>query len=181
MFSMPLTIIDWASVADWVSGIGSLAAAIVALYVANYSQRVKIKGYFGRVFINLRPQNDMLVVTATNVSQRATAVANITLSHGYWRWKESARVEFRKDIGDKLPAPITDGESVRWYIPMENLDQWARELIDVLQMTRLSVATFRIEILTTNGGKTTVWPEKGFRDILVALVKERERAKALAE
>jgi len=177
---MPLTIIDWESVADWVSGLGSLAAALVALYIANYSQRVKIKGYFGRVFINLKAQNDMLVVAATNVSQRTTAVADITLSNGYWRWKESARVEFRKDMGDKLPALITDGETGRWYIPMENIHQWAGDLIDVLNMTRLSVATFRVEILTTGGGKTTVWPEKGFRDILVALVKKKN-AKALTE
>ena len=181
MFSMPLTIIDCGSVADWVSGIGSLAAAVVALYVAHSSQRVKIKGYFGRVFVNLKPQNDMLVIAATNVSQRATAVANITFSHGYWRWKQSARVEFRKDMGDKLPAPITDGESGRWYIPMENLDQWVGSLIDTLNMTRLSVVTFRVEILTTNGGKTTVWPEKGFRDILETLVKEKNNAKALTE
>ena len=75
---MSLAIVNWGSVADWVSGLGSFAAAVVALYVARLSQRVKIRGYFGRVFIEGRPRSDMLVVAVINISQRPTAVASIT-------------------------------------------------------------------------------------------------------
>jgi len=63
---MPLTIIDWGSVADWFSGIGSLAAAVVALYIALYSQRVKLRAWCGHRIIltegSAEPQIDMLAI-----------------------------------------------------------------------------------------------------------------------
>lgn len=36
--------IQWGSVADWVSGIGSLSAAVVALYVALSARRIGYRG-----------------------------------------------------------------------------------------------------------------------------------------
>lgn len=39
--------VNWASVADWVSGIGSFSAAIVALHVAQLSLRIEFDGYCG--------------------------------------------------------------------------------------------------------------------------------------
>ena len=76
--------IDWGSVADWVSGIGSFAAAIVALYVARSAQRVKLNGYCGRRLIIgvAQPQLDVFSVQITNISQRPTVVTNIGFTFG---------------------------------------------------------------------------------------------------
>jgi hypothetical protein len=39
--------INWGSVADWVSGLGSLSSGVIALYLARASQRIRLKGYCG--------------------------------------------------------------------------------------------------------------------------------------
>jgi hypothetical protein len=39
--------INWGSVADWVSGLGSFSAVIVALYLSRSAQRVRLRGYCG--------------------------------------------------------------------------------------------------------------------------------------
>jgi hypothetical protein len=182
---MPLTIIDWGSVADWVSGLGSLAAAVVALYVARFSQRVKLRGYCGRRIIitegGAEPNVDVFAISATNTSVRPTTVTNIVFVSGIWRWKQHLFVKFSRDIGNVLPTPLSDGQPGEWYVPMGESNKFARNIVDKVKMTRFSAATFRVQILTSNGGTTTLWPEKRFRNLLLSLVKEKKSAKALTE
>jgi hypothetical protein len=67
---MLVTIVNWGSVADWVSGIGSLSAAIVALYIALFSQRVKLRGSCGRGLIITEgggDRIDVLTISAINI------------------------------------------------------------------------------------------------------------------
>jgi hypothetical protein len=169
---MPLTIIDWGSVADWFSGIGSLAAAVVALYIALYSQRVKLRAWCGHRIIltegSGEPQIDMLAISAINISPRPTTIANINFTYGDWRWKKYLFVKFERNIGNVLPTPLSDGETGSWYIPIGPSNQWARGLIDEFKLTRFSVDTLRVQIHTSNGGATVIRPEKEFRDTLTA-------------
>ena len=44
---MNICTINWGSVADWVSGLGSLSAVIVALYLSKESMRVRLQGSAG--------------------------------------------------------------------------------------------------------------------------------------
>lgn len=174
---MSLTIIDWGSLADWVSVIGALAAAVVlTLYVARFSQRVRLRGYCGRRLIvgRGRPQIDVLAVSVTNISLRPTEVINIVFTCGIWRWKRHVLVKFMQDMGHNIPQPLSDGETGYWYVPMGESNNFARGLIDGLKITRFSVATLRVQILTSNGGTTMLWPEKSFRDTLMSLVKEKK-------
>lgn len=39
--------ITWGSIADWVSGLGSLFAGVIALYLARASERIRLNGYVG--------------------------------------------------------------------------------------------------------------------------------------
>jgi hypothetical protein len=185
MHFMPLTIIDWGSVADWVSGLGSLAAAIVALYVARFSQRVKLRGYCGKRIIltegGAEPNIDAFAIYAINTSMRPTTITHIGLVCGFWRWKQHASVRFMRDIGSILPTPLSDGQYGEWYVPMRESNNFARDLVDKLQLTRLSAPTLRVQILTSNGDTTTLWPEMGFIKLLLSLVKEKNAPKALTE
>jgi len=176
MDSLSLTIIDWGSLAAWVSGIGSLAAAVVALYVARFSQRIRLRGYCGRRLIVGRgqPQIDVLAVSVTNISPRPTEVIDIVFTCGIWRWKRHVLVKFMQDMGHDIPQPLSDGETGYWYVPMGESNKFARGLIDGLKITRFSVATLRVQILTSNGGTTVLRPDKSFRDILMSVVKEKE-------
>jgi hypothetical protein len=73
---MSMSDINWGSVADWVSGLGSLSAGIIALYLARASQRIRLKGYCGlRMIVGFgnTPQ-EVVSFVVTNVGTRSTVI-----------------------------------------------------------------------------------------------------------
>jgi hypothetical protein len=184
MQSMLVTIVNWGSVADWVSGIGSLSAAIVALYIALFSQRVKLRGSCGRGLIITEgggDRIDVLTISAINISPRPTTITNVVFTCGVWRRKHYYFVKFMRDTSTDIPTPLSDGQPAHWHIPMGPSNHWARQLVNDLKMTRRSVTTLRVRIYTSNGGTTVIRPDKDFRDTLMALVEENKIAKVLTK
>ena len=168
--------IDWGSIADWVSGVGSLAAAVVALYVAHSSQRVKLRGYCGHRLIigGGQPQLDVFAVSVTNISQRPTIVTNIGFTFGLWRWKRHGIITFMQDdIGHGIPKPLSDGETGNWNARLGKDNKWITDLVEKFAVTRFSVMTWRIHVHTSNGGTTTLRPERNIRDMVLACVASR--------
>ena len=172
-----MTEVEWGSVADWVSGIGSLAAAVVALYVAHSSQRVRLRAYCGHRLIigRSRPQESVFTVSATNISQRPTVVTNIGFTFGVWRWRRHGIITFLPDdLGHGIPKPLVDGESGTWSVRLGPDKRWMKDLVENFEVNWWSVFTWRIHVHTSNGGTTTVRPEKNIRDMLLAGIAERK-------
>jgi hypothetical protein len=163
--------INWGSIADWVSGIGSLAAAIVALYVAHSAQRVKLRGYCGHRLVlgPSQPRVDVFAVSATNVSQRPTIVTNIGFTFGVWRWKRHGIITFMQDqLGHGIPKSLSDGETGNWNVPLGPDNRWLKELAEKFSVNRWTIFTWRVQVHTSNGGTTTLRPEKNIREMLLA-------------
>lgn len=166
--------INWGSVADWVSGIGSLSAAAVALYVSRFSQRVRLRGYCGHRLIigSGQPQIEVFSVSVTNISQRPTIITNIGFSCGIWKWKRYGIITFMEDdISQGIPKPLSDGETGSWNVRLGLENVWAKELVEKFEMTPFLVKTLRIHIHTSNGGTTKLKPENNFNEILTPFIK----------
>jgi len=166
-----VTGIEWGSIADWVSGIGSFAAAIVALYVAHSAQRVKLRGYCGHRLILGPGQSrvDVFAVSVTNISQRPTIVTNIGFTFGVWRWKRYGIITFMQDqFGHGIPKPLSDGEAGNWNVPLGPDNRWLRELAKKFPVNRWAIITWRVQVHTSNGGTATLRPEKNIREMLLA-------------
>lgn len=106
--------IQWGSVADWVSGIGSLSAAVVALYVALSARRIRLQGYCGeRIIVGPgQPKVDVFSISVTNISQRPTVITNIGFTFGIWRRKKHGIITFMPDqYGHGIPKALPDGET----------------------------------------------------------------------
>jgi hypothetical protein len=164
--------VTWGSIADWVSGIGSLSAAIVALYVAHTSSRVKLRGYCGiRAIVGTgTPQFDVFAVSATNISQRPTTITNIGFSVGIWRWKKNGLILFmHDDISQGIPLSLNDGETGNWNVRLGKDNEWAKDLVEKYKLNTFYIYTMRFLIHTSNGGTTIFRPEKSFRDLLKKL------------
>ena len=165
------------SLADWVSGIGSLAAAVVALYVALDSQRIKLKGFCGhRVIVGGgQPPIDVLAISMTNTSQRPTVVTNIGFTFGALRWKKFGIITSMQDvISHGIPKPLSDGETGNWNVDLGKDEQWLKDLAEQFSVTRFAVATWKITVHTSNGGTTTLRPEKHLRNALLKHVNARK-------
>lgn len=152
---------NWGSVADWASGIGSLSAAIVALYVAHTSSRVRLRGYCGyRLVLGAgTPTIEIVNISVTNVSRRTTTVTNIGLSLGMPFLKRHGIISvMQSHISHGIPKTLNDGESATWSIELDKSYSWLQDLVEKFKMTWLSVQTLRFHVYTSNGGTTTLRP-----------------------
>ena len=166
--------INWGSVADWVSGLGSLSAGVIALYLARASQRIQLKGYVGlRVLVGGgMPQVDLVSISVTNVGTRATVINNIGISSGRFNGKRHGIIKSVKDVYSVgVPYPLADGQQAHWGIQMGKDRKWLRDLCGKFIDTEQDVRTFRFHVYTNNGDKLTLRPEepmlKALREILV--------------
>jgi hypothetical protein len=169
--------VNWGSVADWVSGIGSLSAALVALYVANASTRVRLKGYCGhRLIVGAgSPTIEIVSISVTNLSQRSTTITNIGLTMGLPLRKRSGIITLMQShISHGIPKTLADGERANWSIELDTSQSWMKELVQKFEMDRLSVYTLRFHVYTSNGGTTTLRPEKELRKMLLEHVAKKK-------
>lgn len=166
--------IEWGSVADWASGAGSFTAAIVALYIAHSARRIKLRGYCGHRLI-IRPGSvpiDVFSVSATNISQRSTVVTGIGCTFGLWHWKEHGLIMFTQgQFSQGIPKSLVDGETGSWNVPLGQDNQWLRDIASKYRLSRWAIRTWRVQVYTSNGGTTTLYPDKGIRSMLLELAR----------
>jgi hypothetical protein len=122
--------IELGSLADWVSGLGSFAAVVTALYLARDAQRIKLDGYCGlRVVVGGgMPKKDLIFVSVTNVGSRAATVNNLGMRVGRWKKRHAVITAVKDAYSDGVPITIADGQVAKWGIPLENDNDWIKVL-----------------------------------------------------
>ena len=173
---MTVADINWGSVADWVSGLGSLSAGIIALYLARASQRIRLKGYCGlRVIVGFgtTPQ-EVVSVVVTNIGTRSTVINNISMRVGRFRKKRFAIITLVRDqcsVG--IPYALADGQDAHWGIPLDQSRTWIKDLCDGFVQTPDDVKTLQFRVHTSHGDDLVLRPEEPLRKaILEALEKK---------
>jgi hypothetical protein len=165
-----LETVQWGTVADWVSGIGSLAAAIVALYIAYDSKKVRLSGYAGhRTMIGGgMPSVELFSVSATNISQRPTTITNISFSMGLFFWRRHGIITFMQGAySHGIPKELTDGDRGSWSADLGQDEEWISDLVEKFKMKWIHVQTLRVYVHTSNGGSTKFVPERAFRKMIM--------------
>jgi hypothetical protein len=162
---------EWGSIADWVSGIGSMSASIVALYLAKAANRIKLQAHFGvRVLIGPNtPEQDVVVFGVTNVGNRSTVVKSLGLRTGLFKKRYGYIAVEKNNISDVFPKALADGEEGNWSIYLHGQNNWLNELRDKFVSDRLDAWTLYLQIHTSNGGVINVRAEKGLRRKLMEI------------
>jgi len=163
--------INWGSVADWVSGLGSLVASGVALYLGLSHARIKLSGTCGlrTILGGGAPAIEVFNVWVVNRGTRTTVVTNIGLSVGRHRkTRRHAIVLFPRDPGYSpgMPYSLADGVSASWSVPTGVDRAWLTELCGNLITTEKDLATLLFIVSTSHGTTLKLRPE---RDLLGAL------------
>lgn len=161
--------IEWGSVADWVSGIGSLAAVITALYLSHSSQRVRLD--FSCRHMQLvgkhGPVQDIVSFSATNVGSRTTVIRNIGGRVGLIRRRHAVFSLYDRDAYCAgIPKTLIDGETADWGIPFSEDKAWFDSITDRLVFSQWDLLTLRFVIYTSNGGSMSVRPDSAIRKLL---------------
>ncbi len=167
-----LSEINWGSVADWVSGLGSLSAAIVALYLAKSAERIRLRGYLGlRVVVGqgMAPE-DLVFISVTNIGTRATVINNISMRVGWFKRRHAIIAVVKDQYSVGVPYSIADGQEGHWGIPLDKDKKWLVDLIDGFVLNRSDVSSLRVFIHTNHGEALALRPEKEFLDAIIELL-----------
>ena len=170
---------DWGSVADWVSGIGSFSAVITALYLSHASQKIRLTGFCGHRLLvgGDGPPEHLFAISATNVGTRSTVITSIGLQAGFFRKKFALLVLTQTRWSAGTPVAIADGETVHWSVPLYTDRAWLEHLCSDFVLSRSDVASFRVKLYPSNGKPVTLNPGGNFRKMLrEALAKTRATA-----
>jgi hypothetical protein len=174
---MPDAGVNWGSVADWVSGIGSLSAGIIALYLAKANTRIRLRGYCGmRVIIGqgIGPKQ-LISISVTNVGTRSTVVNNITMRVGRFRRKRFAVITVVKDaysVG--VPFTLADGQEGYWRIPLDENKTWLKDLCKGFVNSPSDVQTLRFSVHTNHGDVLILKPEENLKSEILALLSHTD-------
>lgn len=170
---MNFSSINWGSVADWFSGIGSLSAVITALYLAKASQRIRITGFCGhRVIVGGNKKNqDIVAISATNIGNRSTVVNNIGVRTGLFKKRYAMITITSNDYSDGIPKQLNDGDQGYWSISLDEKYTWLNELCKNFILSKIDVWTMMLQIYTTNGGVINIRPEENLRQMIMDLLK----------
>lgn len=168
--------VNWGSVADWVSGLGSLSAAIVALYLARWSQRIRLRGYCGlRTAVGGNgPREELVFINVTNIGTRSTIVGNLGMRVGLLKKRFAIITMVKDQYSVGIPHPIADGQQAHWAIPLDENKTWLRDLCKDFVVAPTDVRTLRFQIQTTHGETFNIRPERSLREAMLAIISEKD-------
>lgn len=164
--------IEWGTVADWVSGIGSLSASVVAIYLARFSHRIRLTHSFtpAALFYPDGRRDPIFSISATNVSTRPTTITNISFNAGRGDKAINAVIQLQGLPGSSsMPATLADGQSASWNIPEKFEHEWLNKISAGMANKGLEpkdLSNFSFVIHTSNGGLIKCKPDKRVISIL---------------
>ncbi len=163
-FEQTLRILD--TIGVWFAGMGTFAAAGLALWLARRSEKVKLKVSVGfRLLISHGNSDDCLVFDVTNIGERPVTISNVGWSVGrLWNRKFAIQL-IPPSSNDRCPKKIEYGESAFFVINYADSPDWAAEFVEKIIVSE-SAETLRARIHTSVGYTKVVKPE---RNLLVKL------------
>jgi len=172
-----LSDINWGSIADWVSGLGSLSAAVVALYLAKSAERIRLRGYCGlRVVVGqgMEPQ-DLVFISVTNIGTRATVINNVSMRVGWLKRRYAVITIVKDQYSVGVPYSIADGQEGHWGIPIDKDKKWLRDLSEDFITNRSDINSLRFFVHTNHGEALALRPEKPLRDAIDELLATKRK------
>lgn len=155
----------------WIAGAGSLTAAIIALWLARRSEKVKLNSFVGvRVMMGGdSPTEKLLEIRTTNTGDRPVIIESVGWRIGSGKSMKVAVQTFSNRLSDQCPKKIDHGETASFRIFFSESD-WLKDFADnfVEDVSEKRLKTLRVQIYTSVGQATYVIPEKSF----LARIKE---------
>lgn len=109
--------------ANWLSAIGTIAAVVVALWLARRQDqpRVAIQAEVSLVWFEKGSEKnrEYLSVYAVNVGDRPVTISHLSLRFGLFRKLWVAVPLPDQELSNSFPTEITYGKEAKWFIPLE--------------------------------------------------------------
>lgn len=174
------------SFAPWLAAIGTLAVAIVSLYIAFTPRPVRLKVSAGLRLILTEGQKgrpEFLVISATNIGHRAAVIDNIGWEFGFIRKRHAIQIPPNNRYSSQIPATVNDGATAKWFFPLDRrhdgsewLDSFIKDFL--LPHPRWNVRFIKVQLFTSIGKTFEVKLDQGMKKKI--LEKSRELSKKVS-
>ena len=169
-----MTPFEWLSVgASGLAALGTIMASVVALWLAQSSQRVKLKTFLGvRESVGPQGQATFVLFDVTNIGERPVTIASIGWRIGKKKGdRRQCLIPLTGPPGDRVPKTIAHGERAFFVVLAKGSEMWIPDFVAqfVNDVSESSIRTLRGQVHTSVGHTETVVPEGNFVDELRAL------------
>jgi hypothetical protein len=168
--------LNWGTLADWVSGIGSLSAAGVALYVSFEAKRIDLKGTCGIRNIvggNVTDHPRLINISAVNLGTRSTTVTMISMRIGKRRSYKYAVIPMHQSLYSAgLPLTLNDGQRVDWSLEIDSTDSVIRDLSSEFIESHQQLKTLVFQIHTSHGKVINIKPEDALIKLFANVIQD---------
>ncbi|MBW1717324.1 MAG: hypothetical protein JRJ77_16135 [Deltaproteobacteria bacterium] len=168
------------SFSPWLSAFGTIAAVIVALYLARIDKQVRLEVTAGiRLMVTpgmSGPYPEYLVIRIVNIGHREAQITNIGWKVGILKKKLAVRTIIEDGLSSDLPARLKDGQEASYYIPLNERTNWLKDFVHdfLLNRFRLRSRFIRVTVHTSIGKSFQAKIEKGLRDRLLDVATKNE-------
>jgi hypothetical protein len=167
--------------AEWFTAIGTIATAIIAVYLANRDNTLRLQafatvGVAVGTGVPIAQAPRYLWIQVTNVGRRAATITNIGWRSGMFSHRipivcciHSVQ-SFMPTDGPSFPVKLNDGEVARWWIPF---DPWLLNNSTAMLRQRLvkfHLRTTCLQVFTSTNRMLTIKIHRTLRDKLLDLV-----------
>ena len=159
----------------WIGGIGSLTAAVTALWLARRGSRVRLRSSVGiRVMVGGGgPKEELLVIMTTNVGERPVVIENIGWRIGSRKKDRKYAIQtFSSRLTDQCPKKLEHGETASFRLFFSESSHWLRDFARdfVEPQSGRPASSLRAQIHTSIGHTEVVVPESNLVERLESTV-----------
>jgi hypothetical protein len=151
------------SFAGWLSALGTIAAVIVALYLARQDSRIRLKVVVGLRLVlqeNTDERPEFFSIDVTNVGRRPANIINIIMRDGLrvTRFGFGRQMVMRPPVhpwSARVPTTLADGERGNYLLPWPEFEQANGEHVRghfAGRLGPLRARLFRVGVATSAGG-----------------------------
>jgi len=168
---------QWGTAAEWFSGIGSFAAAVVAVCLARGMRKIKVTGCC-HDDPEFPPESTepLLTVSANNAGYRTVTINSIRIrrvQRKFAKRRKGTDAQYLRVNSQDCPLPITlaDGEAATWYFDlMGTVDSIiAKKIVE----TKCDVHALRCVLTTTYGKSITIKLAAGLVQTIIDALNDK--------
>ena len=160
----------WALVGTWFAGLATVFVAVVALFLARRSEKVRLKAHVD-LRLAITPginTEECLQFRVTNLGERPVTIDSIGWRIGKSKNKRFALQALSPRSPHQYPKKVGHGETAQFIVYFSESPNWMRDFIAdfVHDVSEKSINTLRAQIHTSVGHSIDVVPEQSLLERL---------------
>lgn len=183
-FGLSLNKSEWEfinSFANWFAGLGSILAAVVALYISNRAAQPRARVTVGHRIVvgpgSKRPYPEYVIFKIVNTGDRPIRISQIGWKTGFLRTRFSVQL-IEPSASSPLPVEISHGQEAYWMVPLQAREEpWPEYFAKGMLSPHpcIGLWTLKAQFFSSVGYVFEVKPEERLRKILEAACMKLSR------